>query len=60
MTEYRPLNKPPIQIENVPTMMKKPVIPTMPVYQNYQTPLPMSNIPSSISTLPNFTKQFIA
>ena len=41
-------------------MMKKPVIPTMPVYQNYQTPLPMSNLPSSIPTLPNFTKQFIA
>jgi hypothetical protein len=43
-------------------MMKKPIgaTTTVPSYQNYQTPLPISSLPSSIPTLPNFTKQFIA
>lgn len=60
MSNYQPLNKPSLQAENVPTMMKKPNTSTTSAYQNYQTPLPIPTLPATISTLPNFTKQFIA
>ena len=41
-------------------IMSKPIIPNVPIYQNYQVSAPLSNLPSNVNNLPNISKPYIA